>query len=217
MNLWVLIGGGALAGGVAWVWWRLHSLEKQVKQCTRRQYYDQSAFQDTARRQSDALAILRLQLAQVVAGNTPDRALVEAGCLYRRVSAEDAGQMVASHASATAAGFVIVDVRGRKEFLAGHIPGARHVPLEELETRGTRDVPRDAATVLVYCSQGERSRLACDFLSRKGYMNLVTMHDGFQHWTGPVLGAGNAALIHIQPVGTPAVSSAEAAEHRQDG
>ena len=217
MNLWMIIGGGLLAGIIALAWWRLQSLTNTVEQSTRRQYYDQSKALDTARQQSEALAILRLQLAQVIGGNTPDAALVLAGSLYHQVSAEDARQMVSSQATETNTELIIVDVRSQKEFLTSHIPGARHVPLEELETRGQRDVPRDAAKVLVYCSQGERSRLACDFLSRQGYMNLVTMHDGFQSWTGPVLGTGNATLIQIQPPEKLAHSNVEPAEHRQHG
>ena len=217
MNLWMAIGGGLLAGGLALAWWRLQSLATKTEQCVRRQYYDRSALQDAVRQQSDALAILRLQLAQVAAGTPVDDALVRAGCLYREVSAEDARRMMPAPPSETSADCVIVDVRSHKEFLASRLPGARHVPLEELETRGLRDVPADAATVLVYCSQGERSRLACDFLSRQGYMNLVTIRDGLQSWTGPVLGTGNAALIQIQPPGKPDRSTVEPAEHRQHG
>ena len=218
MNLWMIIGGGLLVGVIALAWRRLQSLTNKVEQCTRRQYYDQSKLLDTTRQQSEALAILRLQLTQVVDGKTPDAALVRAGCLYHQVSAEDARQMVSSQPAETNTDLIIVDVRSQKEFLVSHIPGARHVPLEELETRGEREVPRDAAKVLVYCSQGERSRLACDFLSRQGYMNLVTMRDGFQNWTGPVLGTGNAAtLIQIQPTGKPAPSNVEPEERRQHG
>ncbi len=218
MDFWIIIVGGLLAGCAAWAWWRLQSLTKKIGECTRRQYYDQSKFLDTTRQQSDALTILRLQLAQVVAGNAPDGALVESGCLYRDISAEDAGQMALSQPATTNGELVIVDVRSHKEFLAGHIPGAIHAPLEELETRGQRDVPRDAATVLVYCSQGERSRLACDFLSRRGYMNLVNIRDGFQNWPGPVLGAGNATLLQIQPTvkSQAALSTVEPVEPAED-
>ncbi len=207
----MIIGSGLLAVGIALVWWRLVSLTKTIERCTRRQYYDRNEFRDTARQQSDALTILRLQLAQMAAGNTLDDALVRAGHLYHRVSADEARRMVPPQPSGTHSDLVIVDVRSHKEFLVSHIPGARHIPLEDLETLGPHDVPRDAATVLVYCSQGERSRLACDFLSRLGYMNLVTIHDGFQNWTGPVLGTGNTTLIHIQPTGKPTASNAEPA------
>lgn len=216
MDLWSLTGGGLLAGGIALVWWRLHSLAQQVEQCTRRQYYDQSKFQDTARQQAHALTILRVQLAQVAVGKTVDGTLIQEGRLYHQVSADDAGQMVSSKPSATDEVLVIVDVRSQKEFLASHIPGAVHIPLEELETR-RHDVPRDAAKVLVYCAQGERSRLACDFLSRQGYMNLVTIHDGLQNWTGPVVGTGPVALIQIQPNGKPAPSRAKPAGHHPHG
>ncbi len=210
MTLWTAIGGGLLAGGLALAWWRVRSLTNKVEQWTRRQYYDQSNMLDTVRRQSDTLAILREHLAQVAAGNAPDPALVRAGWLYRQVSAEEAGRMVSSRPPETNGHLVIVDVRSRKEFLAGHVPGARHVPLEDLETRGLGEVPRDAGAVLVYCAQGERSRLACDFLSRQGWTNLIAMHDGFQQWTGPVDGTGKAALIQIHPADKGDVDGGEA-------
>lgn len=44
---------------------------------------------------------------------------------------------------------VVLDVRPRAEFLAGHIPGARSMPIEELEQR-LGEVPRDRE-IIAYC------------------------------------------------------------------
>ena len=46
-------------------------------------------------------------------------------------------------------GVVLLDVRPRKEFEAGHIAGARSMPLEELEER-LHEIPADA-DVVAYC------------------------------------------------------------------
>jgi rhodanese-related sulfurtransferase/DNA-binding transcriptional ArsR family regulator len=45
---------------------------------------------------------------------------------------------------------VVLDVRPEDEYLAGHIPGARSVPLSELEARLSDDLPA-GAEVVAYC------------------------------------------------------------------
>lgn len=197
MNVWMVIGGGILAGGLALLWWRLRVLSQKVEILTRQQYYGRSELRETARQQAESLAILRLQLAQLAAGQAPDETLIQTGRLYHQVSAQEAQKMVEPESSDPSP-LVIVDVRSQQEFEKSHIPGAKHLPLEQLETRFQNEMPRDVDKILVYCAQGERSRLACDFLSRQGYANLVAMHDGFQNWTGPVFGTGSAELIQIQ-------------------
>lgn len=44
---------------------------------------------------------------------------------------------------------VVLDVRPREEYLAGHIPGARSVPLDDLEST-LSDLPKDAQ-IIAYC------------------------------------------------------------------
>ncbi|MCY4612519.1 MAG: rhodanese-like domain-containing protein [Nitrospira sp.] len=199
MNLLFLIGIGIAAGGIALIWWRLRSLTQDVAELTRRQYDEQNKSSETARQQSEALTILRVQLAQLASGQALDGSLVRMGSLYHQVDADEARRMIERDAAGTGPDLIVVDVRSQKEFLHSHIPGAKHIPLEELETRFQAEVSKDTNTIVVYCSRGERSRLACDFLSRDGYTTLVNMRDGFQAWTGPVLGAGSPDLVQIQP------------------
>ena len=198
MDFWLVTGGGILAGGLVWLWWRFRALSQKVETITRQQYYGLSEFRETTRRQTESIEVLRLQLAQLAAGREPDQTLIQTGRLYHQASAEEARKMIEPESSEASSPIVIVDVRTQREFAKSHIPGAKNLPLEQLETRFQNEIPRDVDRILVYCGQGERSRLACDFLSRRGYANLVTVHDGFQNWTGPVRGTGNVELIHIQ-------------------
>ena len=198
MDFWLVTGGGILVGGLVLLWWRFRVLSQKVETINRQQYYGLSELRETTRRQTESIEVLRLQLAQLAAGREPDQTLIQTGRLYHQMSAEEARKMIEPESSEASSPLVIVDVRTQREFAKSHIPGARNLPLEQLETRFQNEIPRDVGRILVYCGQGERSRLACDFLSRRGYANLVTLHDGFQNWTGPVRGTGNVELIHIQ-------------------
>ena len=198
MTFLTVIGVAIVAGGLLLLWWRLRSLTQKVKETTRHQYDGQNELRETVRQQSESLAILRLQLAQLASGNKLDDTLVRTGILYHQASADEARQMVERRAEGASADLIVVDVRSQEEFRKSHVPGAKHIPLEHLETRFPVEVSKETKTILVYCSQGERSRLACDFLSREGYTTLVTIRDGFQKWTGPVLGTGNLELVQIQ-------------------
>jgi rhodanese-related sulfurtransferase len=51
----------------------------------------------------------------------------------------------------TDADVVIVDVRSKEEFAAGHIPGAVSIPWEEIDNR-YRELPRDKE-IITYCAR----------------------------------------------------------------
>ena len=50
----------------------------------------------------------------------------------------------------------------------------------------------------MYCMGGDRSRMACDFLSLKGYTNLYNVSDGLQGWRGSTEGEGEINVIQIE-------------------
>ena len=60
---------------------------------------------------------------------------------------------------------LVVDVRGREEYVQQHIKGSINIPLFDLEYYV--DFLRDK-TVFVYCNTGHRSKMAADFLGGKG-------------------------------------------------
>jgi len=84
----------------------------------------------------------------------------------------------------------IVDVRERSEYDNGHVPGAQHIPYEQLEQRiGEVAVDR---TLVVYCASGVRSSLATGILERHG-IAAANMRGGFNAWRNaglPIEGSG---------------------------
>lgn len=66
-----------------------------------------------------------------------------------------------------AGGDLVVDVRDPQEFTAGHVSGARNLPLSELRER-YGELPRDRP-LAVYCEVGQRGYYAVRFLLQHGY------------------------------------------------
>lgn len=77
----------------------------------------------------------------------------------------------------------IIDVRTPGEYRAGHIPGAKNVPLNKIEGyTGNKD-----EKVYVICQSGMRSKRAASILNKKGY-DVVNIRGGMTQWSGPVRG-----------------------------
>lgn len=84
--------------------------------------------------------------------------------------------------SALAEGSVeLLDVRPAKEYLAGHIPDAISVPLEELQARAS-GLP-DAKTVVTYC-RGAYCVMAHDAVTLLGSVgrDALRLEDGILEW-----------------------------------
>lgn len=77
----------------------------------------------------------------------------------------------------------IVDVRERNEYQAGHIPGSRHIPLGELQSRA-KELPKDRE-LHVICLSGNRSKIATTRLLQEGY-RAINVRPGMMAWRGPV-------------------------------
>jgi hydroxyacylglutathione hydrolase len=76
--------------------------------------------------------------------------------------------------------FVFIDVRTAGEFTEGHVPGARLLPLAELEQR-LAEVPKDKR-VYLYCRSGHRSAQAAALLTSHGYTNIENVLGGYTAW-----------------------------------
>ena len=76
-------------------------------------------------------------------------------------------------------GATLVDVRERSEYAVGHVPGAQHIPYQELEQR-IAEVSGDG-TLVVYCTSGVRSSLATSILERHG-ITAANVRGGFSAW-----------------------------------
>jgi hydroxyacylglutathione hydrolase len=75
---------------------------------------------------------------------------------------------------------LLVDVRTNREFTAGHIDGALHIPLGDLARRAT-EIPRDRRVATI-CEAGYRSSLAASVLARAGLDSLVNVTGGMSAW-----------------------------------
>jgi glyoxylase-like metal-dependent hydrolase (beta-lactamase superfamily II)/rhodanese-related sulfurtransferase len=77
---------------------------------------------------------------------------------------------------------VILDVRERDAFAAGHIPGARLVPRGQLELRVNQELPDPTKRIVVYCELGKVSTLAAATLREMGFTRAVGLDGGMQAW-----------------------------------
>ena len=76
-------------------------------------------------------------------------------------------------------GAELIDVRERAEWDAGHIEGARLIPLPTL--RADPALLDPAKKYVVYCGVGKRAHTACRFLTQKGY-DVWNLTGGYNAW-----------------------------------
>jgi rhodanese-related sulfurtransferase len=86
---------------------------------------------------------------------------------------------IEAFAAAREGGVTVVDVREGFEYVAGHVPGARWIPLGHL-TGGLGDLPRDRA-VMVICASGNRSQVGAELLTRAGF-DAASVRGGTAAW-----------------------------------
>ena len=77
---------------------------------------------------------------------------------------------------------VILDVREKDAFEAGHVPGARHLPRGQIELRVNGELPDPTVRILTYCEFGTISTLAAATLRELGYGRAVALDGGFKAW-----------------------------------
>ena len=77
-------------------------------------------------------------------------------------------------------GAVLLDVRTPEEYRDGHLPGAKNLPLDRLDTIAEPS----GSPLFVYCRSGARSAQARARLAREGYS--VTDLGGLLGYRGPL-------------------------------
>lgn len=91
---------------------------------------------------------------------------------YRTVGVDEARQLLRD-------GAVLVDVRSRREWNSGHAREARHIPLDQLESKLASlrvDTP-----VVTICHSGVRSAAAARTLAKHGYQ-VSSVRGGMMAW-----------------------------------
>ena len=89
----------------------------------------------------------------------------------------------------------LLDVREPYEWVAGHAPSARHIPMAELSSR-TGEIPADD-TVYVICRSGHRSARVVLALTQAGW-RAVNVAGGMRDWEaagGPMVSESETAPV----------------------
>src|SRR2546422_11669717 len=109
----------------------------------------------------------------------------------KRITPEDARKLLESDA-----GYIYLDVRTEPEFDAGHVPGAKNIPVMEPDSSGRMQLnPRFVEVVqanfgkdvkcITGCQLGGRSMKAAQLLSQAGFSNVADMRGGFRGEADP--------------------------------
>lgn len=69
--------------------------------------------------------------------------------------------------------YVLVDVRTKKEYESGHIPGAINIVNEEIDESVQKILEDKDRNIYVYCRSGNRSKQASQKLVDMGYTNII--------------------------------------------
>ena len=77
---------------------------------------------------------------------------------------------------------LVLDVREDKEFAAGHIPKAKHIPLGQLAGRMKELDKFKDKPILVTCRSGQRSARACGMLKKAGFETVYNQAGGIIAW-----------------------------------
>ena len=92
---------------------------------------------------------------------------------FTRLTVAEAKEMIDS-------GTPIIDVREMNEYTAGHVPGAKLIPVNTIMHR-TDELPKDRSIVFI-CALGQRSALACEMAAALGFTDLYNVEGGTNGW-----------------------------------
>jgi rhodanese-related sulfurtransferase len=102
--------------------------------------------------------------------------------IQRRLSsAKDIGNLEVTRLINTA-NAVLLDVRETQEFEGGRLPNAVHIPLSQLDSRGSELARSSGRPVVAYCMSGNRSRMASKALARVGFKDIYNLRGGYRAW-----------------------------------
>lgn len=68
---------------------------------------------------------------------------------------------------------LVLDVRSPAEFASGHVEGAINLPLDTFAQSIESVAPDKQQPLVLYCASGMRSAMACQYLAKLGYAQVV--------------------------------------------
>ena len=123
------------------------------------------------------LAVILFALLLVSGCGTDGKSDTESGkAAVISINAEEAKAKLDSDDS-----IILLDVRTPEEYREGHIPGAKLLPVNDIEAKAETEIPEKSATYIVYCRSGSRSAAASVQLVELGYENIYDL-GGINDW-----------------------------------
>jgi rhodanese-related sulfurtransferase len=92
------------------------------------------------------------------------------------VSPAEATQLINRHDA------IVIDVREPAEFAAGHLLGAKNLPLARLAAPGSDVAKRKDRPVIVYCDGSDRAGKAASALKKQGFARVLNLSGGIKAW-----------------------------------
>jgi rhodanese-related sulfurtransferase len=89
---------------------------------------------------------------------------------------------LASRVGGNSRDLIILDLREKEAFDAGHVPGAVHLPRGQLELRVNTALPDPTVRILTCCEFGKISTLAAATLRELGYLRVTALEGGLAQW-----------------------------------
>ncbi|HJS21147.1 MAG TPA: MBL fold metallo-hydrolase [Steroidobacteraceae bacterium] len=160
---------------------RSHStIAQEISDNPRLQARDRAAF-TAMMRQLNLTAPTHLTEAlrtNLSGGKTVTQLLSEAAAVVPFMALEE----LDARLNAQPGDLVVLDVREKDAYRAGHIPFARHLPRGQLELRVNEELPDPTARIVVYCEFGKISTLAAATLRQLGFLRATALDGGMKAW-----------------------------------
>lgn len=156
------------------------TLEQEIRQNPRLQKRDRGEFVEMMRNLNLSMPThlteaLRTNLS---GGKTIAQLLSEAAALVSFMSLDE----LKARVEAQDPELLVLDVREREAYVAGHVPGARHLPRGQLELRVNDELPDPTRRILTVCEFGRVSTLAAATLRQIGFQRAIALDGGMKAW-----------------------------------
>ncbi len=108
---------------------------------------------------------------------TFDQLMSEARKEVKELNVQQVNDLVSKNAE-----YLLLDVREKEEYRAGHLEGAVSLPRGFLEIQVEGTVPDKQIPIIAYCAGGVRSLLAAKDMKEMGYEDVISMSGGYSAW-----------------------------------